>query len=91
MPQPSNNKNQVKNYQTILFEVAEGVARLTLNRPDKLNSFTGTMHFELRDAIDSIQADKSIRVLVIAGAGRAFVPVKTWPILIWPWGPQRRI
>ena len=72
MPQTSNDKNQVKNYQTILFEVAEGVARLTLNRPDKLNSFTGTMHFELRDALDSIQSDKSIRVLVITGAGRAF-------------------
>ena len=56
----------------ILFTVAAGVARLTLNRPDKLNSFTGAMHAELRDALDSIQTDKSIRVLVITGAGRAF-------------------
>jgi len=60
------------NYQNILFEVAAGVARLTLNRPDKLNSFTGAMHVELRDALDSIQTDKSIRVLVLTGAGRAF-------------------
>jgi 2-(1,2-epoxy-1,2-dihydrophenyl)acetyl-CoA isomerase len=59
-------------YQNILFEVAGGVARLTLNRPDKLNSFTGAMHAELRDALDTIQTDKSIRALVITGAGRAF-------------------
>ena len=59
-------------YQNILFEIAGGVARLTLNRPDKLNSFTGAMHVELRDALDTIQTDKSIRALVITGAGRAF-------------------
>ncbi len=59
-------------YQNIRFEVAAGVARLTLNRPDKLNSFTGAMHVELRDALDTIQTDKSIRALVITGAGRAF-------------------
>ena len=60
------------NYQNILFAVAGGVARLTLNRPDKLNSFTGAMHVELRDALDTVQVDKGIRVLLITGAGRAF-------------------
>lgn len=59
-------------YNNILFSVEAGVARLTLNRPDKLNSFTGEMHAELRDALDRIQADKSARVLVLTGAGRAF-------------------
>jgi len=59
-------------YQNILFERNAGVARLTLNRPDKLNSFTGDMHAELRDALDILQADTSARVLVITGAGRAF-------------------
>ncbi|MDD2808267.1 2-(1,2-epoxy-1,2-dihydrophenyl)acetyl-CoA isomerase PaaG [Rhodoferax sp.] len=59
-------------YQNICFEVQDGVARLTLNRPDKLNSFTGAMHAELRGALDTVQADKSIRVLVITGAGRGF-------------------
>ena len=59
-------------YQNILFTVEAGIARLTLNRPDKLNSFTGEMHAELRDALDTIQADKTIRVLVLTGAGRAF-------------------
>ena len=59
-------------YRNILFTTQDGVARLTLNRPDKLNSFTGAMHVELRDALDRIQGDKSLRVLVITGAGRAF-------------------
>ena len=59
-------------FENILFEITDGVARLTLNRPDKLNSFTGDMHAELRDALDRIQADKAVRVLVLTGAGRAF-------------------
>jgi 2-(1,2-epoxy-1,2-dihydrophenyl)acetyl-CoA isomerase len=60
------------NYQNILFAAAQGVARLTLNRPDKLNSFTGAMHGEVADALAKVQSDKSIRVLVINGAGRGF-------------------
>ena len=50
-------------FENILFEITDGIARLTLNRPDKLNSFTGDMHAELRDALDAIQADKSVRDL----------------------------
>jgi len=60
------------NFQTITFTVDAGIASLTLNRPDKLNSFTGEMHAELRTVLDSIQNDKSVRVLVLSGAGRAF-------------------
>jgi 2-(1,2-epoxy-1,2-dihydrophenyl)acetyl-CoA isomerase len=60
------------NFQNITFTVDAGIARLTLNRPDKLNSFTGEMHTELRVALDSIQNDKTVRVLVLTGAGRAF-------------------
>ena len=59
-------------YQNIRFETQDGIARLTLNRPDKLNSFTGAMHAELRSALDVVQTDKTIRVLVITGAGRGF-------------------
>ena len=59
-------------FNNILFEITDGVARLTLNRPDKLNSFTGEMHAELRDALDCVQEDKSVRVLVLTGVGRAF-------------------
>jgi 2-(1,2-epoxy-1,2-dihydrophenyl)acetyl-CoA isomerase len=57
---------------TLLFECAEGIARITLNRPDKLNSFNVEMHEALRDALAEVRADKSLRVLVLTGAGRAF-------------------
>ena len=59
-------------FKTIQFDIADGVARLTLNRPDKLNSFTGEMHGELRAALDHIQENKAVRVLLLTGAGRAF-------------------
>ena len=58
-------------YQTILYESAETVARLTLNRPERLNSFNGEMHVEVRDALGRAASDGS-RVLVIGGAGRGF-------------------
>jgi 2-(1,2-epoxy-1,2-dihydrophenyl)acetyl-CoA isomerase len=59
-------------YATILFEIADNVATLTLNRPDKLNSFTAAMHGELRDAMQKVRGDKSVRALLITGAGRGF-------------------
>jgi len=61
-----------KNYQNILFGIDAGVATLTLNRPDKLNSFTQAMHEEVRDALRRVGADKTVRVLVLTGAGRGF-------------------
>ena len=57
---------------TILFDVSGGVARITLNRPDKLNSFNETMHAELRQALDKVQANEAVRVLVLTGSGRGF-------------------
>jgi len=60
------------NYETILFEIDRAVARLTLNRPDRLNSFNVHMHEEVRAALESVQGDASARVLVITGAGRGF-------------------
>ncbi|MGH8853772.1 MAG: 2-(1,2-epoxy-1,2-dihydrophenyl)acetyl-CoA isomerase PaaG [Telluria sp.] len=59
-------------YETIQFGIADGIALLTLNRPDRLNSFTQAMHLEVRAALDALQADKSVRVLVLTGAGRGF-------------------
>ncbi|HTN65808.1 MAG TPA: 2-(1,2-epoxy-1,2-dihydrophenyl)acetyl-CoA isomerase PaaG [Burkholderiaceae bacterium] len=59
-------------YQNILFEIGQGIARLTLNRPDKLNSFTVAMHLEVREALEKVRADSSVRVLVLTGAGRGF-------------------
>ncbi|WP_211452553.1 2-(1,2-epoxy-1,2-dihydrophenyl)acetyl-CoA isomerase PaaG [Collimonas antrihumi] len=59
-------------YQNILLEIQDGIARLTLNRPEKLNSFTVAMHNEVRAALEHIEADASVRVLVLTGAGRGF-------------------
>ena len=60
-------------YAAIRFDVAEQVATLTLNRPDKLNSFTAEMHGELKDAIGRVSAASSgVRALLITGAGRGF-------------------
>jgi 2-(1,2-epoxy-1,2-dihydrophenyl)acetyl-CoA isomerase len=56
-------------YQSILFERADAVARITLNRPDRLNSFTAAMHAELREALGDLG---DARVLVLTGAGRGF-------------------
>jgi len=59
-------------YQTILFELNAGVARLTLNRPERLNSFTSTMHAEVLDALSKVTPANEARVLVLTGAGRGF-------------------
>lgn len=56
-------------YETIDFKTEGGIARLTLNRPDRLNSFTVQMHGEVADALDKLG---DARVLVITGAGRGF-------------------
>ena len=59
-------------YETLLHASAGGITRVTLNRPDRLNSFTATMHAELRDALALVRADDSARVLLLTGAGRGF-------------------
>ncbi len=59
-------------YETIQFELAEGVARLTLNRPDRLNSFNVQMHDEVRKVLARVRDDADCRVLVLTGAGRGF-------------------
>jgi 2-(1,2-epoxy-1,2-dihydrophenyl)acetyl-CoA isomerase len=58
-------------YDTIVFGVDGGIARLTLNRPDKLNSFNTQMHGEVRQALNSLPGSGA-RVLVLTGAGRGF-------------------
>jgi 2-(1,2-epoxy-1,2-dihydrophenyl)acetyl-CoA isomerase len=59
-------------YASIRFDLQDGIARITLNRPDKLNSFNDAMHAEVRAALAQVQADASARVLVVTGAGRGF-------------------
>jgi len=58
-------------YRNILFSLAGGIARVTLNRPDRLNCFNTEMHLELRDAL-SRTSDGHARVLLLTGAGRGF-------------------
>jgi 2-(1,2-epoxy-1,2-dihydrophenyl)acetyl-CoA isomerase len=58
-------------YETILLDVADGKARLTLNRPDRLNSFTVQMHDEVSRALETVSKSDA-RVLVLTGAGRGF-------------------
>ncbi|MDQ2861277.1 MAG: 2-(1,2-epoxy-1,2-dihydrophenyl)acetyl-CoA isomerase PaaG [Pseudomonadota bacterium] len=58
-------------FETIVFDLAGGVARLTLNRPDRLNSFTAAMHAEVGEALGRVEAEGA-RVLLITGAGRGF-------------------
>jgi 2-(1,2-epoxy-1,2-dihydrophenyl)acetyl-CoA isomerase len=59
-------------YQTILFGMADGIGRLTLNRPERLNSFTVAMHVEVRELLERVAHDPQLRVLVLSGAGRGF-------------------
>lgn len=57
---------------SILLDINQGVALLTLNRPDRLNSFNAQMHDEMATAIRQIKKDNGVRALVITGAGRGF-------------------
>ncbi len=59
-------------YKEIITEVSDGILTLTLNRPDKLNAFTGTMMTEMIDAFQKADKDDSVRAIIVTGAGRAF-------------------
>lgn len=58
-------------FNTILLEIANDVGSITLNRPERLNSFNKLMHAELQEAIDTVRESRA-RVLVLTGAGRGF-------------------
>ena len=57
---------------TVLLRTDGAVAIVTLNRPQALNSFTRQMHKELWAALDQVEADKTLRAVVLTGAGRGF-------------------
>ncbi|MBY4677154.1 2-(1,2-epoxy-1,2-dihydrophenyl)acetyl-CoA isomerase PaaG [Marinobacterium arenosum] len=59
-------------YQNIEFEITDGVAVLTLNRPDSLNSFNADMHAEVRNALKEVKKSDQVRCLLITGNGRGF-------------------
>ena len=59
-------------FQSIELDVAAGVATLTLNRPERLNSLTEAMHAEIRQALEQVRGERSTRALILTGAGRGF-------------------
>ncbi len=59
-------------YTQIVYDVADNIATVTLNRPDQLNAFTGTMMYELLDVFDRIDEDDDVRAVIVTGAGRGF-------------------
>ncbi len=59
-------------YQNLLFEKKDGIGYLTLNRPDKLNALSRELMAELRLALDMIEDDPEVKVVILTGAGRAF-------------------
>src|SRR4051812_26783893 len=59
-------------YEQIRYAVADGVATVTLHRPDKLNAFTNQMLEELLDALDRIDEDDDVRAVIFTGEGRAY-------------------
>src|SRR4051794_7563131 len=59
-------------FEEIRYEVADGVLTITLNRPDRLNAFTGTMARELIAAFDASDADDDVRAVIVTGEGRGF-------------------
>ena len=56
----------------VLLDIADHVATITLNRPDRLNAFNEAMHAQLAQALDRIELDRAIRAVLLTGAGRAF-------------------
>jgi enoyl-CoA hydratase/carnithine racemase len=59
-------------YKTILYDVADNILTITLNRPEKLNAFTREMMAEMIDAFDKADADDNIRAIIVTGSGRGF-------------------
>lgn len=64
--------NDSKNQSPILFDVKDGYAVITLNRPKQLNSFNNDMHYALQKALDEVESNDDIRAVMFIGAGRGF-------------------
>ena len=59
-------------FQDIVYEASDGIATITLNRPDKMNAFTGRMMHEIIAALDMTDADDAVKAVIFTGAGRAY-------------------
>ena len=69
---PREARYMAKTFETVRLDRADGVATLTLARPERLNSFTPAMHEDVQAALAQVRADKAMRCLVLTAAGRAF-------------------
>ena len=58
--------------EVILYEVSEGIAKVTLNRPDRLNAVTQEMTGKLKQSLDDACKDPMVKVIILTGAGRGF-------------------
>ena len=59
-------------FETLLYDEQDSIGYLTLNRPDKLNALSQTLMVEFREALEGIEANPDVRVVILTGAGRAF-------------------
>jgi 2-(1,2-epoxy-1,2-dihydrophenyl)acetyl-CoA isomerase len=73
---------------SILFEIQENIAIITLNRPDKYNAFNGEMALALQEKLDECKIDKNIRAVYITGAGKAFCSGQDLDEVVDPNGPD---
>ena len=68
----ATSRESIMTFNTIEFVIEKGVATITLNRPDCLNSFTDEMHAELREALAKVTASAEVRCVLLTGRGRGF-------------------
>jgi enoyl-CoA hydratase/carnithine racemase len=59
-------------FETLLYSVEDGIATITLNRPERMNAFTARMMKDLIEVFDVTDADDAVKVVIVTGAGRAF-------------------
>src|ERR1700739_4529925 len=69
---PSSRREATKAFATVIYEKSDGIAWVTLNRPDKLNSYNVAMRDDLFQVLSAIHEDPDVRAMVLRGAGSAF-------------------
>ena len=58
-------------YETVLYDVADRICTISLNRPEKLNAWTHQMHLDLKDAMQKAGSDPDVRAIILTGPGRS--------------------
>jgi len=67
-----SKETELKKYETLLVDIADGIAKVTLNRPDKRNAMNPQMHLDMADCLETLRYEKTARVIVFTGAGKSF-------------------